>query len=330
MTDPSSTISDKPTPLRAELAASLEQAGIQHALAPAGVVASLRDEVLGVRDRGLLAESLFDSYQEYWRFVAPDGVAEPRTLIVVAWQSLPLKIRFQLAEGPLDAVVPPTYISAQGRARCLEVVRSVLGPAGHSVGWARVPVKLLSARTGLTRYGRNNIAYAPVLGSYVRLGALCTDADLGATGWDMPGAGDAGLQFLDQCTYCHACQRACPTGCIPEDGTVIDAARCLTEANENEGDWPPWIPAESHNSLVGCMRCQEACPVDRAYLGREAALIAEFDRDETELILKGPAADDLPARLKTRLATVELDEYLPVLGRNLRALIDAAAIRSAR
>lgn len=319
-----------PTPLRAALAAAFDQAGIQHALAPVGVVASLREEILGIRDRGLLADDLFDSYQEYWRFVAPDSVAEPRTLIVVAWQSSPLKIRFHLEAGPLDAAIPPTYISTDGRSRCLEVASSVLGSAGCGVDWARVPVKLLAARTGLTRYGRNNLAYAPALGSYLRLGALCTDADLGATDWEGPGAGDAGLEFLDECAHCHACQRACPTGCIPADGTVINAARCLTEANENEGEWPAWVPPESHNSLVGCMRCQEACPVDRMYLGTETELVAEFDREETELILKDLALDDLPVELKSRLAAVDLDEYSRVLGRNLRALRDAAAAHSSR
>jgi epoxyqueuosine reductase len=330
MTASDATVPDKSIPLRTELAAALDQAGIRHALAPIGVVSSLLCEVMGVRDQGLLAQSLFDSCQEYWRFAAPGGVAEPLTLIVAAWQSLSLKIRFHLEEGPLDAVVPPTYISAEGRARCLEVVSSVLGPAGHSVGWARVPVKLLAARTGLTRYGRNNIAYAPVLGSYLRLGALCTDADLGAIGWDPPEVSGAGLEFLDECARCHACQRACPTGCIPEDGTVIDAARCLTEANENEGDWPSWIPVDSHNSLVGCMRCQEACPLDRAYLGREPALAGEFDRAETELLLQDPALDGLPKAVIAKLTFLELDEYLPVLRRNIRALRDAAALRSAR
>ncbi len=319
----------RPTPLRRALAAALDQAGIQHALAPVGVVAWLREEILDIRQRGLLADRLFDSYQEYWRFVAPDGVAEPRTLIVVAWQSLPLKIRFHTEAGPLDAIVPPTYISADGRSRCLEIVSSVLGPARHGVGWARLPVKLLAACTGLTRYGRNNLAYVPTLGSYVRLGALCTDADLGATDWEGPGAGDAGLKFLDQCEHCHACQRACPTGCIPEDGTVIDAAHCLTEVNENEGEWPAWVPPQSHNSLVGCMRCQEACPVDRMYLGKEAELVAEFDRGETELILQDLALDDLPAGLRARLAALDLEGYSRVLGRNLRAL-RAAAARSSR
>jgi epoxyqueuosine reductase len=313
-----------PASLRAALAEALDQAGIGYALAPVEVAASLRREVEGVRDRDLLASSLFDSYEAYWRFEAPDEVAEPRTLIVAAWPAAPVKMRFQLKHGPLDAVVPPTYVSSGGRSRCLEAVRSVLAPAGYGVGRARVPVKLLAARTGLAQYGRNNIAYVQGLGSYMDLRALCTDADLGAAGWAESDAAGAGLEFMHECARCHACQRACPTGAIPEDGTVIDAARCLTEANENEGDWPAWVPADSHNSLVGCSRCQQSCPINRDYQGREVELVAEFDQAETDLLLQALAPDELPDGLRAKLASLDLDEYAGVLGRNLRALEAAA------
>jgi epoxyqueuosine reductase len=314
------------------LADALQQAGYRHALAPVGAAEELYKEVTTLRDQGLLADGLFAAYQEYWRFATPEGVGEPRTLVVVAWPSVPLRVRFHLDEGPVDALVPPTYISSAERAKCLEVVRSVLAPAGYGVGWAKVPVKLLAVRAGLAQYGRNNIAYVPPLGSYVRLGALCTDAELGATGWESQAGAGARVggpahAFMYQCARCHACCRACPTGCIPEDGTVIDAARCLTEANENEGDWPAWVTAQSHNSLVGCMRCQKACPVNRPYLG-EADLIAEFDREETDLVLRDLPIADLPSGLSAKLADLDLDEYSTVLGRNLRAIRDAAAGRS--
>ena len=302
---------------------ALQQAGYRHALAPVSAIGELCEEVIALRDQGLLAHRLFAEYEEHWRFEAPEGVDEPRTIVLVAWPSLPLRVRFQLEEGPLDAVVPPTYISSAERAKCLESVRSVLAPAGYGAGWARVPVKLLAVRTGLARYGRNNLAYAPSLGSCVRLGALCTDADLGVLSWESTtdaGTGRPAHAFMDQCGRCHACCRACPTGCIPEDGTVIDATRCLTETNENEGDWPAWITVQSHNSLVGCMRCQEVCPVNRDYLGKDTQLVAEFSRKETDLVLDDLPAEELPAELRAKLAGLDLDEYSSVLGRNLRAL----------
>ena len=278
-----------------------------------------------------MAEHLFADYQDYWRFQTTQGMQEPRTFVIVAWPSLPAKVRFVLDEGPLEAVVPPTYISSAERSRCLDVLGAVFRPRGYAVDWARVPVKLLAAHSGLVRYGRNNIAYVPGLGSYVRLGALCTDADLCVHGLrEASGACAETVErestrvFMDACERCRACSNACPTGCIPQEGTVIDAAHCITQANENEGGWPDWVPARSHNSLVGCMCCQEACPLNRAHLGREVEVVAEFDRDETDSILGGLSAEQLPEALLSKLVTLDLEDYLPVLGRNLMALRDAA------
>jgi epoxyqueuosine reductase len=310
------------TTLGTALAAALEGAGYRWELAPASAAEELRGRVTELRDRGLLAERLYEEYSDYWSSLAPGEVTEPRSLIVIGWPSPSVKVRFHLDSGPLEAVIPPTYIASAERARCLDLVRSLLGPAGHAVGWARVPIKLLAARTGLAQYGRNNLAYLADLGSYVRLGALCTDADLGA-----PALQDEAGMVMDRCSDCCACSQACPTGCIPEAGTVIDAARCLTEANENEGSWPEWVPAGGHNGLVGCMRCQESCPVNRENLG-EKELVCEFDSAETAIVLENRSADELPAELRARLALVDLDEYSPVLGRNLLALRGAAAVRS--
>jgi len=132
---------------------------------------------------------------------------------------------------------------------------------------------------------------------------------------------------MEQCADCGICQRACPTGCIPEDGTVVDASRCLTEANENEGAWPPWVPADSHNCLVGCMLCQKPCPADRMHRDHHIEIVAEFDRDETALILEGLERGSLPEGLRMKLASLDLDEYSTVLGRNLAALRDSALAR---
>ncbi len=39
--------------------------------------------------------------------------------IVVASPSLPVKVRFHLESGPLEAVVSPTYVSSAGGLWCL-------------------------------------------------------------------------------------------------------------------------------------------------------------------------------------------------------------------
>ena len=229
-----------------------------------------------------------------------------------------MKIRFHLESGPLEATVPPTYIASEGRERCLEILRSVLEPAGHVVARATAPVKLLAAHTGLAQYGRNNLAYVRGMGTFARLDTFCTDADLGAEEYESKGS-----LRLSCCPPCRNCHHVCPTGCIPYDGTVIDASRCLTYYNEHEGDWPEDLDPGVHNSLVGCMRCQALCPANRYYLRKEK-VVAEFDREETDIILQDLAPDELPPPLRAKLAALDLDEYSTVLGRNLRALRDAA------
>ena len=304
--------------LKTRLAADLTAAGYRHRFAPMSIVEVLHRTISDLREQGLLAESLYEEYGDYLRFVPPPEVAEPRTLIVVAHASPPVKVRFQLETGPVEAVIPPTYISSGSRARLLEIMRAVLGPAGYSVGRASGPVKLLAVRSGLAQYGRNNVAYVKGLGSYARLEAFCTDADLQAEEYKTKAS-----MLMSCCPPCRNCHHVCPTGCIPHAGTVIDATRCLTQINENPGDWPEWLEDGVHNSLVGCMRCQEMCPANRYYLRKEK-VVAEFDREETAIILRNLPAEELPEGVRAKLREVDMEGYSTVLGRNLVALRDAS------
>ncbi len=307
--------------LRDDLAAALDAAGYRHRLAPISVVEELDQNLRALRDQGLIEETFYEQYAGSLAFTPPPEIPEPRTLIVVAFASPAVKVLFHLDTGPLEAVIPPTYISSVGRKRCLEALRSVLGEAGHLVERARVPHKLLAARTGLARYGRNNLAYVRGMGTFARLDVFCTDADLEAP----DPATKAGV-LLGACSSCRNCHDVCPTGCIPRDGTVIDARRCLTYLNEGEGEWPDWLDPKAHNSLVGCMRCQEACPADRFHLHLEQELVAEFDREETEIILENLPTEQLPDAVLTKLKALDLEEYSSVLGRNLLALRDARSL----
>ncbi len=311
------------------------KAGFSHRVAGIEILDDLNETFAMLQERGLVSASLLREYDRSLRFEPPPDVREVRSLVVAATPSPPVKVRFHLGTGPLEAVIPPTYVSSGSRARCLRLLEEVLSPAGFSVARVPVPVKLLAVRTGLAEYGRNNIAYVQTLGSFVRLDAFATDADL-----IPPGGPRAGLSTflvggrdpasghwspprrMGSCGACKACYHACPTGCIPfpEQGVVIDAERCLTYLNEHEGEWPDWLDPAAHNCLVGCMRCQLICPANKYYLRRER-VVAEFDREETEIVLKDLPPEELPATVRSKLARLDLDDYSTVLGRNLRALL---------
>jgi epoxyqueuosine reductase len=295
---------------------AFREAGFQYRAVGVEIVQDLKATFAMLLERGALAKSLYAEYAESLEFVPPAGLVEVRSLVVVAAPSPSVKVLFHLDRGSVEAVIPSTYISSAIRARCVEALQGVLCPTGFSVTRARVPVKLLAVRSGLAEYGRNNLAYVEGLGSQVRLDAYATDADL------VPVSGHwSPVRRMDACATCKACHRACPTGCIPyvEGSEVIEARRCLTYLNEHEGGWPDWLDRGSHNCLVGCLRCQRICPVNRHHFGPEA-VVAEFDREETAIILKNLVPEELPAPLRAKLGRLDMEEYSGVLGRNLRAL----------
>ncbi len=314
-------VDDVTAALREQLARSLREAGFVHRLAPVSITTELHRRLVHLRDSGLLSACLYEEYEQSLVFSCP-GVAHPRTLIVVATPSPAVKVRFHLEDGPLEAVIPPTYIHRADQERCLRILRSVLAPAGGAVALAHGPVKLLATHSGLAQYGRNNLAYVTGFGSYVRLDMYCTDVDLGAVRDEFKGS-----LRMSCCPPCRNCHHVCPTGCIPHDGTVIEAERCLTYLNEHEGEWPGWLDPVAHNSLVGCMHCHALCPANRCYVRKEP-LVAEFDHSETDLIIQGLAVDKLPSALRQKLAALDLDDYATVLGRNIRALKRAEAERA--
>jgi epoxyqueuosine reductase len=125
--------------------------------------------------------------------------------------------------------------------------------------------------------------------------------------------------MMEACAGCSLCARACPTRCIPADRFLIHAENCLTFHNESPAVFPDGIRPEWHNALVGCMRCQLACPVNKARLRTAGGPI--FSELETALLLRKPPMETLDDQTRLKLKTSEMDDYYEVLGRNLAVLL---------
>lgn len=240
-----------------------------------------------------------------------------RTLVVVASPSPQVRLTFQHGGRAVAARLGPSYVD---RARVLADVKAMtaglLGPAGHRSEPVVLPKKLLAARTGLGRYGRNNLLYVAGMGSFHRLTAFATDARCAAdAAWEEP-------RLLDRCEGCTACLRTCPTGAVGGDRFLLHAERCLAFFNEKPFPFPDWIEPAWHECLVGCLDCQLLCPENKPHAARiEEA--ASFSEEETSALLEA-APDALPPALRGKLDALCLLPYLAVLPRNLRAVIDAA------
>lgn len=136
--------------------------------------------------------------------------------------------------------------------------------------------------------------------------------------------------MMERCQRCQACARSCPTGAIVPERFMLRAERCITFRNEKPGQvaFPEWMEPSWHNCLVGCMHCQRICPENKDRLSwyEEGA---EFSVDETAFLLGGTPQAELPGTLVEKLERWDLLDWLDVLPRNLRALLDGRASQPA-
>jgi epoxyqueuosine reductase len=166
----------------------------------------------------------------------------------------------------------------------------------------------------LAKYGRNNISYVPGMGSFLRLIAFYTDYPCEEDNWQE-------ASMMEACENCSLCRETCPTGCIPSERFLIHAENCLTHFNEDEFDLPKWLQSDWHNSLIGCMKCQAVYPVNKPYLNK-IETGPDFSEAETELILNKASVEKLSPETRMKLDRMVEDGIYPVMGRNLRMLIE--------
>jgi epoxyqueuosine reductase len=276
----------------------------------------LREEIESHRRAGRLDEELYQAYLADLSFQPPDDFPEARSIIVTATRDPLVRFHFKWKGNTLAGLVPPTYLHG---LRIIEEIESLLGQyfqgSGHRIARAQLPRKLLAARSGLARYGRNNIAYVQGMGSFHRLSTFFTSLSCDRDGWQPP-------EMLERCETCSACHGTCPSGAIGEDRFLLHAERCIVFHNEKPAHvpFPDWIRPSWHNCLVGCMICQQVCPENQEVLDfvREGTT---FSEEETRLLVDGVGLETLPAETAEKLGAADLAGLLDVLPRNLRALL---------
>ncbi len=300
----------------------LEKAGFRTRIVPPSLADETVRDMAALFASGTLSPDFARRYRHKfrpdWKASCPDA----RSVLVLAVPAPEVLLRFPYGGAVREMAVPPGYAYAGLDAAVARAVKEAFEGTGfYAQPLEGVPLKLLAVRSGLCRYGRNNITYCEGLGSYHQLHGIVTDMELP---FSAPGAGAA---RMPACAHCKACSNACPTKAIDPDAPIIHAQRCLTFLNENPGDFPAWLDESSHHAIVGCMKCQRACPQNR---GRLVSLTvdAAFDEQDVGPLLAGGAFGDLPEKTQAALRAYNLDEYWPQLSRNLKALLKAEALRN--
>ncbi len=292
----------------------LDACGFQYKTVDISHLPELLETIHQLGREGGVDKRISDSYFRY----LTDTTNKPpdaRTIIVIAMPSPITNVSFVLSDRTLQTVVPPQYIGASDDKNAAKSLKGVLELAGYKVTRARLPLKTLAVRSGLASYGRNNISYVPALGSFLRLIAFYTDLPCAQDNWQ-----DARL--MKACDNCDKCRENCPTGAIASDRFIVHAERCLTFLNENTGDFPVWAPAKVHNALIGCIRCQEACPVDKPQLNKVQNGPVFTEKEMAQILEKTPV-NDLAPETRQKLKDIAYDGTFlyRFLARNLEVLI---------
>ncbi len=272
----------------------------------------VQEAVGGLVRQGLLNKRLYEGWHFY--LDTNKNLPEAKTIVVVAMPHPITRVWFEYKGSAYPADIPPDYFAQKAESRAEAVLNSVLKPAGYRIARAHLALKTLAVRSGLAKYGRDNVAYVSGMGSLCTLVAFYTDWFGEEDNWQEAKA-------MKACENCWLCRENCPTGSIPVDRFLIHAENCLGFLQEMEPGFPYWVQLQPdwHNALIGCMRCQFVCPVDKPYLGK----IAEgpsFSEEETVLILNKTPLENLSPETRQKLEIP--DGLYPRVAPNLSALIE--------
>lgn len=272
--------------------------------------------------KGELEALRTDKYHRFSDWVA-DSMAmtdepgfQPRSLIPVIAPSPKIMIGFTYRGKKVHCIVPPQYLDEGFKDNeVLQYINAYLEPLGYRAAlFDKLPQKLLAVHSGLGLYGRNNLCFHEEFGSYIRILSYISDLPCDEAAW-FP------IRRMDACEKCHACIAACPTNAIEPDHRIINTSICLTTMNEIPGEFPEWVSKNAHNSLIGCMKCQDCCPCNVHNRNNIVEGVTFTEEETKELMMHKddePYSDSLEEKIKL---SGFYQGFLKVLPRNLEVLL---------
>jgi len=207
---------------------------------------------------GIVSASVIDSFPSMWvgwkiqeytkktTNVMPDA----KSVVVIGyhvWDDM-LELAIKKDEKWVYPGYLPLLVSAQSVTNHLEK-NGYNAVSAYSLSYKR-----LAQLAGFGNYGKNALIISPVLGPWIRLAAILTNAEMVA---DKPFE-------QDLCGDCENCLKACPVGALTP--YKVDDSKCLvgvhlTDKENLKGNekLSKHEPAFTKNSHLMCMECQKAC-----------------------------------------------------------------------
>jgi len=301
-----------------QLQNKLQHSGLKSSVVSIRHLKDLQTNLDNLLRQGILKSDFYDEiiarYQDFdYNLEPPANFPEAKTIFITAAPQPKVKVIFNLAGKKYPVIIPPTYIHDTDDT-AYKILSQFLSTKGYKISKAYLPEKALAVHCGLATYGKNNIAYIDCLGSFFRLKAFYSDIPSNSNNWQE-------FKMLDRCDRCVACYKSCPTKAISNERFLIDATKCLTYFNEGENEFPDWINQSWHNCLMGCMICQDVCPVNKD-VKNWVTNAEEFSDQETKKIIDGVQQKQLPQKMMEKLRRINMLDHYALLQRNLGVLID--------
>jgi len=306
-----------------KIISSLEKLGCKVKILSISHINEMRDELLGLRDSNMLNKKFYEDMLSGIDFDSDSALKDAKSIIIVAAPQIITKANFQYNNYTYSLTIPPTYVANDIQSKVKEVMEGISSENGFAAFRTQLPQKQLAVKSGLAKYGKNNISYINGMGSFHVLMSYYTDLDLLIDSWQA-------AEINSECTNCSICFKNCPTGAISVNRFLIRAEKCMTYFNEYvANDFPEWVEPEWHNSLIGCMSCQLKCPKNAAFVNKASVIVA-FTEEETKILLDKVPFESLPEDIIKKLDDISMTSNYSFLSRNIKVLLRDEFISGAR
>jgi epoxyqueuosine reductase len=159
-----------------ELFVCLRERGYQARMVSISHLPSLQKELDSFRAQGMLDDEFYQRRLSWFRFQVPEALPNAQSLIVVAVPRPQTRAIFTWNGQRRPLILPPTYTAYDDiEEQTGNFLAEILREEGYASAKTALPLKLLAVRSGLGEYGRNNVCYVSVMGSFLQLVAVYSD-----------------------------------------------------------------------------------------------------------------------------------------------------------
>jgi epoxyqueuosine reductase len=262
--------------------------------------------------------NFFEENLSFIRDLNDFEMKQPSSLIMIAAPRSAHIVNFEFDEKIIEMVLPPTYVDYRS---LFENIRQELEKhvfAGQvQVTTLSAPLKVLACLLGVVSYGRNNLTYIPEFGSYFQLAGFLVNTLIPKT----ESIENKMKPVLSECANCNACIKACPMGVINRDRFLIHAEKCYTLYSESLSPIPSEIHSPSPDCIIGCMKCQVICPVNKDRLKFKYTGVSFSSKETHAILVPNFMNTKLSEAIEAKFSPLGLSESSDMLFRNFRNIV---------